>query len=135
MTVSISHQAIVSQVKACVALENLVHAEMKGMPLLTANGEALDAVVRGALLNIAASLGDRVTDISQSDTHTTISLRSGSADLRNLLEQAATASVLQQCFSTVAQPLSSHYGDCLDSLCGKLATAGAAGVRIREYPF
>ena len=135
MTISILHQAVTSQVKACVAFENLMHADMKGVPLLTANGEALDAAVCGTLLSIVASLGDRVTDIGQSDTQTTISLRSGSAGLRNLLEQAAVASMLEQCFSAVAPRLAAHYAERYGTLCGLLSANGAAGVRIREYPF
>ena len=135
MTGSISHQAISSQVKACVALENLMHPDKVGLPLLLANGEALDSAVRTTLLHVAAELGNRATDISQSDSQTTIVLVWGSPTQRYLIEQTATALLLRQCFSTIAPRLAEHYGKLADSLSAQLATAGADGVRIKDCQF
>ncbi len=131
MTLSISHQAIAQQVKACVALENLMHPDMKCAPVITANGEALKAAIRGALSEIVTTLGNRATEVSQTESQTVITTAGEDMSLRVHLEQATVALLLRQCFSTVAPGLAAHYGERYSILSGLIASAGSSGARIR----
>ncbi len=131
-SIQISHRQIARQIHASVALQTLMHPDIKIPPILTSDNTALNSSITASVLKAAALLGKNMVKIHQEESESIIEVSHGGTPLRILLEQITATYTLIECFAATSKTLSDTYRDVLATLREHAqATSVPESLRIR----